>query len=221
MLGEGGIVMNSHPILPNRQVVMVNLAQKGFLTLTLSAEGEGGHSSSPTEDNALVRIAEAVSKLHRNPFEPKLVSPVSDMLTEIGQHAEGIAGWMMRNQWIAEPLLIGQMDSDMMSRSMVRTTTAVTMFNSGVKENVIPQRAEAKVNFRLLPGDTTESLIEDVKNIVDDPRVEISFENWGVIPRVSADFSTFIPCSSVPVRKNVSSPRNCMKRAHTSQSVVV
>jgi carboxypeptidase PM20D1 len=51
------------------------------------------------------------------------------------------------------------MSEDPMTNSFVRTTTALTMFNAGVKENVVPQRVEAKVNFRLLPGDTPEAVI--------------------------------------------------------------
>lgn len=186
MLGEGGIALDSHPLLPDRQVVMVNLAQKGFVTLTLSTTGEGGHSSSPTENNSLVRLAEAVSKLHRQPFKPKLVSPVSDMLEAIGEMRGGLMGFALTNQWLTSSFLIDQLSSDRLTRSMVITTTAVTMFNSGVKENVIPQRAEAKVNFRLLPGDTKETLIEDVKAIIDDPEVTVeAASDWNVIPRVA------------------------------------
>ena len=186
MLGEGGIALDSHPLLPGRQVVMVNLAQKGFVTLTLSTTGEGGHSSSPTEDNSLVRLAEAVSKLHRQPFDPKLVSPVSDMLESIGNMRGGVMGFALKNQWLTSPFLIDQLSSDRLTRSMVITTTAVTMFNAGVKENVIPQRAEAKVNFRLLPGDTKETLIADVKAIIDDPEVTVeAASDWNVIPQVA------------------------------------
>lgn len=184
MLGEGGMVVGSHPMLPGQTIAMVNLAQKGYLTLTLSTEGQGGHSSAPTENNSLVKLAEAVSQLHHNPFEPKLVSPVTDMLEVLGEHADGMVGFVLNNQWLTEPLLISQMDEGV-TRSMVRTTTAVTMFNSGVKENVIPQRAEAKVNFRLLPGDTKESLIASVKAIIDDPGVEVTAGDWNVIPRVA------------------------------------
>jgi carboxypeptidase PM20D1 len=67
----------------------------------------------------------------------------------------------------------------------VRTTTAITIFNSGVKDNVIPQRADAKVNFRLLPGDTQESLIRAVEKIIDDPRVRISAGEASSTPWVS------------------------------------
>jgi carboxypeptidase PM20D1 len=64
----------------------------------------------------------------------------------------------------------------------VRTTTALTMFNAGVKENVVPQRAEARVNFRLLPGETPESVVAHVREVIDDPLVEISYENWDGLP---------------------------------------
>lgn len=185
MLGEGGLVIDSHPMLPDSRVVLVNLAQKGYLTLTLSTSGQGGHSSSPTEDNALARLAEAVSRLHNNPFAPKLVSPVSDMLSTIGEKRGGLMGLALSHQWLTSSFLIDQLDSDRLTRPMVTTTTAVTMFNAGVKENVIPQRAEAKVNFRLLPGDTKATLIEDVKDIINDPEVQVSASDANVIPRVA------------------------------------
>ena len=53
-----------------------------------------------------------------------------------------------------------------------RTTTALTMFNAGVKENVVPQHAEARINFRLLPGDTPDDVVVHVRVVVDDPLVD-------------------------------------------------
>ena len=185
MLGEGGIVLEEHPLVPDQRVVMVNLAQKGFLTLVIAAEGEGGHSSSPVDNNALVTVADAVSKLHKNPMDPVLVSPVSDMLEGLGSHIDGVTGWLLRNQWLSSGILADQLDQDPLMRSLVRTTTAVTMFNSGIKANVIPQRAEAKVNFRLLPGDTAASVIKKVEQIIDDDRVTVTSLGSNVIPRVA------------------------------------
>ena len=57
---------------------------------------------------------------------------------------------------------------------MVRTTTAVTMFNGGVKDNVLPTQAVAVVNFRILPGDTVESTREHVIQTINDKRVQVS-----------------------------------------------
>jgi carboxypeptidase PM20D1 len=59
------------------------------------------------------------------------------------------------------------------------------MFNAGIKENVVPQRAEAKVNFRLLPGDTPQMVIDYVKEVVDDPLIEISYDQWDNTPGVA------------------------------------
>ena len=44
---------------------------------------------------------------------------------------------------------------------------------------------------------------------------------WGVTPFAAADCSTFSPCSSVPVRKNVSRPLLRLNRAYTSATVLV
>ena len=49
---------------------------------------------------------------------------------------------------------------------MVRTTTALTIFNAGDKDNVLPGNAEATVNFRLLPGDTEASVTDHVRTTI-------------------------------------------------------
>ena len=56
---------------------------------------------------------------------------------------------------------------------MMRTTTAMTILNAGNKENVLPGRAEAVVNFRILPGDTSQSVAAHVKRVIADDRIEI------------------------------------------------
>jgi carboxypeptidase PM20D1 len=56
---------------------------------------------------------------------------------------------------------------------MVRTTTAATIFQAGTKDNLLPSHARAVVNFRILPGDSVEAVLEHVRRVVDDDRVEI------------------------------------------------
>ncbi|MCP5044291.1 MAG: M20/M25/M40 family metallo-hydrolase [bacterium] len=185
MIGEGGGTFESYPMLPDRKMAMIALAEKTFLTLTLTARGEGGHSSMPPENNALVRLARAVSALHDNPFPPKLVPPIDDMLRAIGEQVGGFTGFMLRNQGLSRPILLSQLSKNPMSRSFIRTTTAVTIFDAGVKENVVPQTARAKVNFRLLPGTTSEEVIARVRRIIDDPTVEIEADQWGSNPPVA------------------------------------
>ena len=48
----------------------------------------------------------------------------------------------------------------------MRTTTALTIFNAGDKDNVLPGNAEATVNFRLIPGDTEASVTDHVRDTI-------------------------------------------------------
>ena len=47
------------------------------------------------------------------------------------------------------------------------------MVEGGLKENVLPPEASITVNFRLLPGDTPDDVVEHVRRVIDDPTVEI------------------------------------------------
>jgi carboxypeptidase PM20D1 len=71
--------------------------------------------------------------------------------------------------------------------AMIRTTTAVTMVYGGVKPNVLPQEASAVVNFRILPGDSIESVVEHVRRVVGD---DIVVEAFGEMSSEPSRFSS-------------------------------
>jgi len=81
---------------------------------------------------------------------------------------------VLANLWLLDRLLIRQMSGEAEGSAMIRTSTAATMFHAGIKDNVLPVHARAVVNFRLLPGDTLETVTERVRGIIDDPRVQIT-----------------------------------------------
>jgi carboxypeptidase PM20D1 len=185
MIGEGGMILKDNPFVPGKDLAMIGLAEKTYVTLTLKAKGDGGHSSMPVRNNAIVRLAKAVQALHDNPFEAQLQPPVTDLLKTVGREVGGLKGFVMEQQWLTEPLLLKMLSDSPQSNALIRTTTAVTMFDAGIKENVISQQAEAKVNFRLLPGYTEEQLIKAVAKIIDDENVEIHTKRWQKGPPVA------------------------------------
>lgn len=185
MVDEGGFLMSDSPLLPDKPVALINVAEKGYLTLTLVSTGDGGHSSNPPKISTIGRLSNAMARIEANPLPPRLVGPVRAMFETVAPHVDQPRRFVFENLWLTGPLVANMLADDRLTTPFVRTTTALTMFNAGVKENVVPQRAEARVNFRLLPGDTPEMVVDHVRDIVDDPLVEISYEQWQNIPPVS------------------------------------
>ena len=185
MVDEGGILVSDTPLLAGKTVAMVNIAEKGYLTLTLRATGEGGHSSNPPVVSTIGRLANALARIEDNPFPPRLVVPVAAMLETLAPHTEQPERFVFENLWLTDGLVARNMAGERSTMPFVRTTTALTMINAGVKENVVPQNAEAVVNFRLLPGDTPEMVVSYITEVVDDPLVEISYEEWDGLPAIA------------------------------------
>ena len=176
MVDEGGMLLSDNPLLPDRPMAMVNVAEKGYLTLTLVATGEGGHSSNPPRISTIGRLSNALARIEANPFEPRLVGPVEAMFETIAPHVGQPERFVFNNLWLTGGIVASQMDDQRLTLPFVRTTTALTMINAGVKENVVPQRAEAKVNFRLLPGDTAEGVVEYIREVINDPLVALIYD---------------------------------------------
>ena len=185
MVDEGGWLLSDSPMLPDKITAMVSVAEKPYMTLTLVATGEGGHSSNPPLISTIGRLSRALARIEDNPFEPRLVAPMAAMLEALAPHVGQPERFIFNNLWLTGGLVAANMAEQRITQPFVRTTTALTMFNGGVKENVVPQRAEAKVNLRLLPGDAPEMVLETITALVDDPLVEISYFVWGAETPVS------------------------------------
>ncbi|MBW2273132.1 MAG: M20 family peptidase [Deltaproteobacteria bacterium] len=182
ILDEGGFVVEDSPILPGRLVAMVNIAEKTYFTVYLRARGEGGHSSTPPRHTAIGKLASALHRLEAEPMPARLSGPIREMFAAVAPEMSGVQGWVMRNLWLTEPLVLRSMRGDSTSDAMVRTTTAITIFDAGVKENVLPQEAVATVNFRLLPGDSPEEVLAHIERTIDDPEITIEERPWRLAP---------------------------------------
>lgn len=173
MVDEGGLLVTESELMPNRILALVNVAEKAYYTLRLTATGAGGHSSMPPKQTSVGRLSAAIARIEANPFESRLQEPVSSMLEALAPYSDFPRNVVLENLWLTAPLVVRSMEGARATRPMVRTTTAVTMFNGGVKENVVPQQAVAYINFRLIPGDTRAMVLKRVTALVDDPQIRI------------------------------------------------
>ncbi|MEP5764019.1 MAG: M20/M25/M40 family metallo-hydrolase [Halieaceae bacterium] len=187
MVDEGSYVISDNPLLPARPAALIGVAEKAYLTLILRARGKGGHSSTPPPQTPIGRLAKAVAAVEANPLPAKIVAPVDAMLERTADYASFPENMVFSNLWLTGGFVAQRMAEDPVTASFVRTTTALTIFNAGVKDNVIPQLAEARINFRLLPGDTPDMVIAHVKKVVDDPGIEIERSpEWAEPPPLAA-----------------------------------
>jgi carboxypeptidase PM20D1 len=98
------------------------------------------------------------------------------------------------NLWLFGPLVRRMMLSSPRTAALVRTTTAATLVSGGVKDNVIPARASAGINFRLLPGDRIADVVQHVRKAVRDDAVQLHIpENsaWEASPLSPIDSPSF------------------------------
>jgi carboxypeptidase PM20D1 len=78
------------------------------------------------------------------------------------------------NTWLFKSVVIGIYEKSPGGNAVVRTTAVPTIFNAGMKDNVVPTKATVTMNFRLLQGDGSEKVIAEIKKIIQDDRVSIA-----------------------------------------------
>ena len=173
VVDEGGTLTQGFMPGVEEPVALVGVAEKGFVSLELLVRSEGGHSSMPPRETAISILARAITRLEEQPFPTNLDGPPRWMLDAVGPRMPFSARLGLANLWLLEPLVRERLAGTPSTAAMVRTTTAPTMIQAGIKENVLPIKARAVVNFRILPGETRETVTAHVREIVNDPRVEI------------------------------------------------
>lgn len=154
VLDEGLLVLDG--VLPglSKPAALIGLAEKGYATFFLSLDTAPGHSSMPPAHSAIGLMSAALARLEATPMPGSIQGVAGDMFGTLAPEMSGVNRVMLSNLWLTEPLVRGQLEKSPSSNAMLRTTTALTIVRAGNKDNVLPGRAEAAVNFRVLPGDT-------------------------------------------------------------------
>lgn len=177
VLDEGGIITLDKVPNMTKPVALLGTSEKGYLSLDLTVEKSGGHSSQPAKETAIDILASALLKIRENPFEAGISESTQGFLDYIGPEMPFLQKVIFANQWLFEGLIIGIYEKSPTGNAVMRTTAVPTIIDAGIKDNVVPTIAKATVNFRLLPGDKINEVIEQVKLKVNDERVKISSAN--------------------------------------------
>ncbi len=169
-INEGGgfaLLVDGHPIYT------CQVAEKGSANLNLVARGRPGHSSVPHEDNAIFHLARALDTLgqqkmpHRAPDSARAFFEGAAAAQKRPEVRELLLAMLDPEQHTAalERLPVNEA-TRLMFDAMVRNTCAPTILEAGVKRNVIPSEATARLSGRPLPGVDEAGFVQEAREMV-------------------------------------------------------
>jgi carboxypeptidase PM20D1 len=144
---------------------LVGIAEKGYLSVVLKAKGTAGHASAPPPpgNTAIAKMSAALGRLDEEQLPAAMQGVAREMFETLAPEMGGFQRVALSNLWLFGPLVQRQLERSGGTNAMLRTTTALTIVQAGNKDNVIPGQAEAVVNFRILPGETRQSVLQHVR----------------------------------------------------------
>jgi len=202
VLDESGVIIDGKMLGISKPVAVVGIAEKGYLSVELKVKTEGGHSSMPPPHTAIGILAGAIVRLENHPFPARLEGVPEKTFVALKPELPGYMSFAIGNRWLLSGVIKKMLSGIDATNAMIRTTTAATIIAAGTKENVLPQEARAVVNFRLLPGDSVDHVVERVKQVIDDSRVSVealgtpreasaitdtNSEGYGIVKRTIGD----------------------------------
>jgi carboxypeptidase PM20D1 len=173
VLDEGGSVVRRAAKEIHSPIAVVGVAEKGYLNLKLTVEGRGGHSALPPKQTTIGILSRAIDNLEKHQMPARVTKPVRQSLKALQPELPFFEKAVLANLWLFGPRIVSKGGSPEINAE-VRTTTAPTIFNAGIRENVLPRSATAIVNFRTLPGDDVERVRSHAIKVIHDPRVTVT-----------------------------------------------
>ncbi len=157
---------------------LIGVAEKGYLSVVLKMAATPGHSSMPPAKgtSAVAMMSAALKRIDDDQLPGGIRGVAADMFATIAPEMGGFSRVALSNLWLFGPVVQKQLESAASTNAVLRTTTALTIVNAGNKENVLPGNAEATVNFRLLPGDGKDMVMERTRTLVADATKSDKFE---------------------------------------------
>ncbi len=180
-LDEGMAIIMDYPAT-HGPVAVIGVSEKGMATLKVTARSAGGHSSAPPKDTAAVTLSKAVVAINDHGFPLQYKGLTQTSLKAVAPSMPFLSRLFVANDWLFAPLLIKTIGATDQGKATLHTTTAPTMLSASPKSNVLPAVAMARINFRIAPGDTPQSVLDHARRAVGNLPIEIEIEGVAQAP---------------------------------------
>jgi acetylornithine deacetylase/succinyl-diaminopimelate desuccinylase-like protein len=154
--------------LGGRRFYTCQTGEKGVSWMKLTARGTSGHGSMPNDDNAVAALCATVSRLAQARLPQHITPTVERLLRRVAETRvldKSVLNALLDPEREAEAW--GRMDSYpelvALLKPTLRNTVAPTMLQAGQKANVIPGEASAIVDGRIVPGQTHDSFLQELR----------------------------------------------------------
>ena len=160
----------------------VEATEKLYADYRLTVTNPGGHSSLPRKENAIYQLSAALGRLaaYQFPFELNGVTRAYfDALapTQTPQIAGDMRAILLPSP---DQAAIARLSNDYVYNSLMHTTCVATMLSAGHAPNALPQRAEANVNCRILPGHTPGEIRKQLEAVFAEPKLKVELATEGI-----------------------------------------
>ena len=159
------------------QYYLLDATEKVYADYQLIVTNPGGHSSLPKPDNSIYELAEALLRLGHYEFPFELNAVTRSYYESIAPLRPPARAAQIRAilQTPPDAAAVVQLSKDPLDHATLHTTCVATRLNGGDANNALPQRAEATVNCRILPGRPPEEVRQDIIRVLNDSRVAVRY----------------------------------------------
>jgi carboxypeptidase PM20D1 len=200
VLDEGGMIDTEKFKDVKKPVAVIATGEKGFVNVDISVTIPGGHSSQPEKETAIDVLNKAITKVRATQMPPIITPPLQSLLERTAAEQSFLKRMIVSNMWLFKNVVIKNLEENKQTNAMVHTTLVPTIVKAGIKDNVIPSIANATFNSRILPGQTSDDVVNFVKNSINDDRVTVKKQTISLMEASSStpsDHPTFKMLESI------------------------
>ncbi len=186
----GGFKMGDDYFAPSTLIANINICEKGYTDITVTAKNEGGHSSQPGKGTSLGAVCKALGKIEDNGLKPSVNEVLKEFFIGLSPYVEDET----YKKYFSDPKkyeaeIIAFMEEKKHLDPLVKTTTAVNMISGSPAPNVLPQIVTGLINFRNGPGDSCQDILKHCIEVSGDTTLDIKIER-GVDPSEIANINS-------------------------------